>query len=413
VNVQDLKRVDPKGESLGDLRGDWPMSSATYTIHHAMAKAGYRTAAFGKWGMGEYGTTGAPDKQGVEHFYGYTDHRMCHTFYPPFLWKNGTKQIINTPGISGHVPRLDEKTPVLAETYRGQKHASEAILEEALDYVDKHAKDEKPFFMYYCPLEPHVAIQPPQEWVDRYPIGWDSEPYRGERGYLPHPRPRAAYAATISFLDDHVGKLMERLKEKGIDHDTLVLFTSDNGTTHDAGGVDHAFFDSVAGLRGLKGQLHEGGIRVPMLLRWPGHVAAGKVVTQPGYSADVMPTLCAIAQADPGDTYGENLEKIFSGAQDKLQERRPMVWTGGAYEGQVAVRLGDWKVVRRNLFKNKKGGALDWEVYHLAEDIGETKDLSATRRDLIEKAMEVLRKEYVHSPDFAEMDIFAPETGKK
>ncbi len=233
VTVQDLKRADPK-ETPHDLRGDWPMAAETYTIHRALAAAGYTTAAFGKWGMGEYGSPGAPDRHGVQTFFGYTDHRMCHTFYPPFLWKDGVKIPINTPGVPGHARQPEGE--VKADTYRGQKHASEAILEEALEFVSTAAGASTPFFLYYCPLEPHVAMQPPQQWVDAYPEEWDAAPYRGENGYLPHPRPRAAYAATISFLDDHVGQLMRRLRETGADKNTLVVFTSDNGTTHDVGG---------------------------------------------------------------------------------------------------------------------------------------------------------------------------------
>jgi len=408
VDVQDLKRVDHK-ETLTDLRGDWPMTARAYTLHAALKKAGYATAAFGKWGMGEYGTTGAPDKHGVDYFYGYTDHRMCHTYYPPFLWRKGVKEVINNPGILGHIrqPEGDVQT----STYTGQVHASKRILEEVLRYVDARAgaRDGKPFFLYYCPTEPHVALQPPQEWVDKYPKDWDTKPYRGENGYLPHPRPRAAYAAVISFLDDNVGRLLAKLKEKGLDGNTLVIFTSDNGTTHDAGGVDHEFFNSVDGLKGLKGSLYEGGIRVPTIIRWPGKVSAGKVVNQPAYAADLMPTLCALTGADAGQPYGENLLPVVRGEKDSLSNRRPLVWTGGAYGGQVAVRLGNIKAIRRNLFATNKTAPLNWEVYNLAKDPGETTDLAATRRDVIKRAQEVLRREYTLSPPFTPLRIFAPE----
>jgi arylsulfatase A len=400
VSVKDLKRADP-AETLSDLRGDWPMSADTYTLHRALAAVGYRTSAFGKWGMGEYGTYGAPDRHSVDYFYGYTDHRMCHTFYPPFLWKNGVKQTINTPGVLGHARQPEG--PVLAETYRGQKHASHAILEEALGFVEQAAKSTSPFFMYYCPLEPHVAMQPPQEWVEAYPTEWDPSPYRGENGYLPHPRPRAAYAATISFLDDHVGQLMRKLKETGADENTLVIFTSDNGTTHDVGGVDHHFFDSVSNLRGLKGQLHEGGIRVPTLIWWPGRVKPAQVVEQPGYSADLMPTLCALTGADPGKPYGENLLPVVLGEKAVLESRKPMVWAGGAYGGQVAVRLGNLKAVRRQLFKGKKTAPLNWEVYDLANDREEKNDLASERRDVIDAAVEVLKREYTPSDAYKEL----------
>jgi arylsulfatase A-like enzyme len=407
VSVQDLKRADPT-ETLEDLRGDWPMAADTYTLHRALAGSGYKTAAFGKWGMGDYGTSGAPDRHAVDYFYGYTDHRMCHTFYPPYLWKNGVKQALNVPGVLGHARQPEGE--VRAETYRGQKHASEAVLEEALRFVGAAANSSQPFFMYYCPLEPHVAMQPPQKWVDSYPTEWDSAPYRGERGYLPHPRPRAAYAATISFLDDHVGQLMRKLKETGADKNTLLIFTSDNGTTHDAGGVDHGFFDSVSTLRGLKGQLHEGGIRVPTLVWWPGKVKASQVVEQPGYSADLMPTLCALTGADPGKPFGENLLPVILGEKPVLDSRKPMIWTGGAYGGQVAVRMGNLKAVRRQLFKGAKGGPLNWEVYDLAKDLEEKNDLSAARVEVIEAAKAVLKKEYTHSEAFRELALFDPES---
>jgi arylsulfatase A len=405
VSVQDLKRADP-GETPQDLRGDWPITADTYTLHRALSEAGYATSAFGKWGMGEYGTSGAPDRHGVQTFFGYTDHRMCHTFYPPYLWKNGVKHPLNEPGVPGHVRQPEGE--VKADTYRGQKHASEAILEEALGFLSAAATASKPFFMYYCPLEPHVAMQPPQKWVDVYPEEWDSKPYRGENGYLPHPRPRAAYAATISYLDDHVGRLLRKLRETGADRNTLLIFTSDNGTTHDVGGVDHQFFASVSTLRGLKGQLHEGGIRVPALFWWPGKVKASQVVTQPGYSADLMPTLCALTGADPGSPYGENLLPLVLGEKQALANRKPMVWTGGAYGGQVAVRLGDMKAMRRQLFKGAKGGPSKWEVYNLSLDPEEKTDLSDSRRDVIETALDVLRREYRRSEPFRELAIFAP-----
>lgn len=410
VNVQGLRRVDPK-ERWDDLRGDWPMAEETWTLHKALRKAGYATSAFGKWGMGEYGTSGAPDHQGVDYFYGYTDHRMCHTFYPPFLWRNGTKEPLNQPGVPGHMRQLEGA--VQAETYRGQKHASEAVLDEALAHLQRQAGKNAPFFMYYCPLEPHVAMQPPQEWVDKYPAEWDGAPYRGEKGYLPHPRPRAAYAATISYLDDHVGRLLSKLKETGLEQNTIVVFTSDNGTTHDVGGVDHGFFDSVAHLRGLKGQMYEGGIRVPAIVRWPGKVKAGQSVKQPAYFADLMPTLCAAAQAEAGQTFGENLLPLWLGETQELAGRRPLVWTGGGYGGQVAVRWGDMKAIRRGLFRGKSG-VLDWEVYDLNKDPGETTDLAAQRHDVIDVALEVLHREYTPSEGFrGEVTMFEPETGKK
>lgn len=405
--VPELKRVD-YSETPDNLKGDSPLPAGTRTLAVALKEAGYRTAAFGKWGMGEYVSTGAPDKQGFDEFYGYTDHRMCHTFYPPFLWRNGVKEPLNDPGIPGHVKQPEGE--VRAETYRGQQHASEKIVAGVTEYLDRVKPGDAPFFLYYAPLEPHVAMQPPQEWVDRYPAEWDTAPYRGDRGYVPHPRPRAGYAAMISFLDDQVGRVLAKLEEKGLARDTLVIFTSDNGTTHDVGGVDHAFFNSVAGLNGLKGSLYEGGIRVPTIMRWPGQIPAGAVVEQPAYSADLMPSLCALTGAKAGEPYGDNILPVLLGEKARLDQRRPMVWTGGGYGGQVAVQIGDLKVIRRNLSPGSKAPVLDWEVYDLANDPRETTDLARERREVIDQAIAVLRAEYTVAPGFPALSIFAPET---
>ncbi|BCU75591.1 sulfatase-like hydrolase/transferase [Luteolibacter sp. LG18] len=407
-DVQDLKRVDKsEGSKDAELKGDWPISEGAYTLHMALKKAGYDTATFGKWGLGEFGTSGAPDKHGTDVFYGYTDQRACHSFYPAFLWDNGRKDLLNDPEIPGHARQAEG--PVDDAKYTGTRHASKEILAHMLKYVEGRKATGRPFFLYYAPTEPHVALQPPKEWVDKYPKEWDAKPYLGNNSYLPHSRPRAAYAAMISFLDHNVGQLMDALKTQGLDKNTIVVFTSDNGTTHDVGGVDHRFFNSVSNLRGLKGQTYEGGIRVPGIVYWPGKVPAGKVVDQPGYDADIMPTLCALAGADAGQSYGDVLLPVWLGQKDKLESRKPMVWCSGGYGGQVAVRLGDMKAVRRDLFPAAKDGPSDWEVYDLAKDRGETTDLASSRRDVIEQAQAVLKKEYRVAAGFNELQIFAPE----
>ena len=408
-DVRDLKRVDDR-EPWNDFRGDWPISEQAYTLPQALKKEGYATALFGKWGLGEYGTSGAPDKHGIDRFYGYTDQRMCHDFYPVFLWNDGKKEVINDVRFPGHVPGHyhQAKGEVKAETYRGKAHASVLIADQMIKFVDKMGKEKKPFFLYFAPLEPHVALQPLQEWVDKYPREWDTKPYRGQNGYLPHPRPRAAYAGMVSQMDHNVGRLMDALKRNGMADNTIVIFTSDNGTTHDVGGVDHKFFNSVRGLKGLKGQVYEGGIRVPGIVYWPGKIKPGEVIEQAAYAADIMPTLCAIAGADAGDTRGDDLGGIFFGKARELKNRKPMIWAGGAYGGQAAVRMGDMKVLRRQLFPGRKF-PLDWEVYNIKEDPNELKNLASSRQDLIEKAKAVLDKEYSKAEGFAGLRYYLPD----
>lgn len=275
-DVQDLKRVDA-GENWRNLKGDWPIREETYTLPEAMKKAGYATAVFGKWGIGDFGSTGAPDKHGVDRFYGYTDQKACHTYYPPHLWNDGKKEVLNTsltPATIGHGSQPEGE--VLADTYWAEQHSSDLIADKMLEFVKEKAHGKKPFFLYYAPLEPHVAMQPLQEWIDRYPREWDKRPYRGNQGYLPHPRPRAAYAGMISQMDYNVGRLLDTLKSCGLEKNTIVIFTSDNGTTHDVGGVDHNFFNSVANLKGLKGQLMKGASACPASSAGPEKSFRGK-----------------------------------------------------------------------------------------------------------------------------------------
>ena len=282
------------------------------------------------------------------------------------------------------------------EDWQGERYASLAIVAEAEAFITRHAA--RPFFLYLPFTEPHVAMHPPKEWVDRFPREWDPVPYRGESGYLPHPRPRAAYAAMIALLDDHVGRVLAALERTGVAGRTLVVFSSDNGTTHagpagtrfHVGGADPEFFASTGGLRGYKGSVYEGGLRVPMIARLPGRIPAGRVNARPGYFADWFPTLCeAAGLTPPAQLDGESLWPALTTGQ-AAPRQRPMVWVFPEYGGQVAVQLGDLKAVRRGLSTPKPGA---WEVYDLAQDPSESRDLAPARPDIIRTAEDVLRRE--------------------
>ncbi|MFG0256218.1 MAG: sulfatase-like hydrolase/transferase, partial [Rhodopirellula sp. JB053] len=204
--------------------GQWPISGDLVTIAEVLQRAGYATGGFGKWGLGPTESSGGPNRQGFDRFFGYNCQRNAHSYYPPFLDSDEQRETLNESPVPGH-----QKKPsgdVVAEVYRADVYAPDRILAVALAWLDQNSSG--PFFLYLPFVEPHVAMQPPQEWVDRYPERWDAEngPYRGQNGYLPHPRPRAAYAAMISDLDEHVGAVMGRLKECGVDDNTIVVFTS-------------------------------------------------------------------------------------------------------------------------------------------------------------------------------------------
>lgn len=388
--------------------GQHPISAEIVTLAETFQKAGFTTGAMGKWGLGPVGSTGDPNKQGFDRFFGYNCQAVAHSFYPRFLWSDGQQVEINRTAIRGHARQPEGE--VSMEDWIGETYASKPILEEALAFIEKNQKNR--FFLYLPFTEPHVAMHPPKESVDEYPKEWDDQPYRGQSGYLPHPRPRAGYAAMISDLDRHVGAVLDKLRATGLLDDTLVIFTSDNGTTHEGkggnfgiGGVDAGFFNSTAGLRGFKGSVLEGGIRVPMIVRYPKAVKAGAVSDIPGYFADWYPTLCAAAGLTPPDELdGENLWPSITGGA-VLGKRKPMVWVFPEYGGQVAVRIGDHMILRRKL---RSPESESWEVYDVVKDPSQSRNLAAERRDLIEQAVAILRRETAPNPLFP-MEVPAVE----
>ena len=373
--------------------GQHPISGRAPTVAETLRAAGFATGAMGKWGLGPVGSSGDPNARGFDLFFGYNCQAEAHSFYPDHLWRNAERVALNERAIPGHGTQPTGE--VRAEDWTGKVHASTPILAEAVDFISRNKG--RPFFLYLPFTEPHAALQPPLAALDQYPREWDPVPYRGQNGYTPHPRPRAAYAAMVSELDRHVGAVRAALEKAGILEDTLIIFTSDNGTTHGGkdpsigiGGVDAAFFNSTAGLRGLKGSVHEGGLRVPTLARWPRGIKAGTVDATPSYFADWYPTLCAAAGVKaPGGLDGDSLWPSLTGG-GATQARRPMLWIYPEYGGQVAVRLGDLKVVRKNLSGKKPG---PWEVYDLAKDPGETKDIAAEHAEAIAAARKVLREQ--------------------
>jgi len=376
--------------------GQHPISAEVATLPAAFRKAGYATAAMGKWGLGPVGSTGDPNKKGFDLFFGYNCQSVAHSYYPRFLWRNDRQVETNPLAVPGHAKEPDGG--VTPDSFIGKNYAPKLMIEEAEKFIDLQTAAKKPFFLYLAFIEPHVAMHPPKEDVDRFPKEWDAQPYHGECGYLAHARPRAGYAAMISNLDSYVGRVMAALEQGGVAENTILVFTSDNGTTHPGkagsmfhtGGVDAKFFNSTAGLRGYKGSVYEGGIRVPMIVRFPGKVKAGAVSDAPGYFADWFPTLCAAAGIDPPDKPdGENLWPVITGSAVP-SSRKPMVWVFPEYGGQVAVRIGSFKIIRQKL-KTKKPDA--WEVYDIARDRGEATDLATERADLIQQAKEILRRE--------------------
>ncbi len=356
--------------------GQRPLPEGTATLASLLRLAGYATGAVGKWGLGPPGSSGDPNKLGFDLFFGYNCQRHAHNHYPSYLWRNDKRVTLegNNDGVTG------------------KQYAHDLFEKEALGFIRQHR--DRPFFLYLPFTIPHVALQVPEDSLAEYKGKWDDPPYKGGKGYLPHPHPRAAYAAMIARMDRTVSRILDLLRDLGLEENTLVLFTSDNGPTHGGvGGSDSVFFASAGLLRGLKGSLFEGGVRVPLIVYWPGRTAPGRTNDVPFVSYDVLPTLCAAAGAKvPADVDGISCLPTILGKGE--QKRHAFLyWEFHGYGGWQAVRLGDWKGVRQNLHKGD--GRL--QLYNLADDVSETKDVAARHPDVVARIERIMREQHTPS----------------
>lgn len=270
-------------------KGQLPIPEGTTTLGRLLQARGYATCAIGKWGLGGPDSTGHPNKQGFDHWYGYLCQRVAHNYYPTHLWRNREKHVLEgNKWFSAH-QRL-KKTPADPagyERYKGAQYAPDLMIEEALAFIRRHRNT--PFLLYYATPVPHAAIQVPEDSLAPYRGRWEDQPYLGQKGYLPHPAPRAGYAAMVTRMDPDVGRVLALLKQLGLEENTLVMFSSDNGPAFN-GGTDSRFFGSAGPLRGLKCDLYEGGIRVPLIARWKGHIQPGATTDHISAFWDVLPT---------------------------------------------------------------------------------------------------------------------------
>jgi arylsulfatase A len=384
--VRDNDEMREMGDVWNDpsLEGQRPLPEGTVTVGALLQRAGYRTGAIGKWGLGGPGTTGEPNRQGFDHFYGYLCQRQAHNFYPDHLWRNGEKEMLE--GNAYFSPRQkfpedkDPADPRSYDAYKGQTYSFDVMLDAALRFIRE--SQDRPFFLYFAPTIPHLALQVPEDSLAEYEGAFPETPYLGDKGYLPHPKPRAAYAAMITRMDRGIGRIMDLLRELGLDEDTLVFFTSDNGPTFDIGGADSPFFRSAGDFRGLKGSLYEGGIRIPLLARWPGTIAAGATSGHISAFWDFLPTLAELAgAATPADTDGLSFLPTLLGKAGKQKEHDYLYWEY-ARKSQV-VLIGRWKALRRD-------PRSEIEVYDLERDPGELQNVAAHHAQIVARAREIM-----------------------
>lgn len=369
--VRGNREVQPEGQA--------PMPADIVTLPRRLKDTGYTTGMFGKWGLGAPGSESDPSTH-FDEFFGYNCQRQAHTFYPSHLWHN------------------DEKVLLDKDTY-----SADLISDALLDFVKKH-KDQ-PFFAYVPFTIPHAAMHVPEDDHAPFRAKWPQFDNKiGKYQGPPVVNPVAAFAGMMTRMDRHVGQLLDLLTELGIDDNTIVSFTSDNGP-HMEGGHDPKFFDSNGPLRGHKRDLYEGGIRVPFLARWPGKIKPGSVCNIPVAMWDVMPTCLEIAgMKPPAGLDGISYLPALLGNESEQQRHEYLYWAFYERGGKQAVRWGKWKGVRNNVGKNPDSML---ELYDLSTDLGEVTNVAGEHPDIVERIDGYMRDAYTPS------DLWSFSRGKK
>jgi len=378
------------------LEGQRPLPAHTPTIPAALKKAGYTTACIGKWGLGYPGSVSTPNKMGFDFFYGYNCQRQAHDYFPPFLYRNESREYLSNPLRpfpnekldKGADPR-DEKS--YAKYWKGQ-YAPDLMYKEIIDFVVR--SKEEPFVLFWTTPVPHLPLIAPERWVKHYVEKFgDEEPYDGRAGSLPCRYPHATYAAMVSYFDEQIGGLIAKLKELGLYDNTIILFTSDNGPAF-SGGSDSPWFDSAKPFKCEyswgKAALREGGIRTPLVVSWPKRIKAG---TQSGMISafwDMMPTFCDIAGVESPQTDGVSMLPEMLGKSAKQQQHECLYWEYPEFGGMVAVRWGKWKAFIPQVQKGNK----TIELYDLEVDPREQTDVAKYHPDIVCKMKELIKTEH-------------------
>lgn len=353
--------------------GEIALRSEDVTIAEVLHDAGYRTGVVGKWGLGIAGSTGEPNRQGFDFSFGFLDHRHAHRQYTDHLWKNGKRVAVDV----------------------AHDYANDLFTREALGFISQ--RDRRPFFLYLNYTVPHAELRVPESSLAEFRGKFPERPYVNAAadarvagaepdgkslGYRSQPTPHAAFAAMIVRMDRDIGRIVDRLRARGLERNTLILFISDNGP-HREGGGDPAFFKSNGGLRGIKRDLYEGGIRVPMIARWTGTLPAGRVSDHPWAHWDILPTLAELADARPPDSLdGKSMVRALRGQPQPTHEF--FYWEFHERGFQQAVRMGRWKAVRL-------GTGKPLELYDLATDPREERDVAAANAEIVERIESYLR----------------------
>ena len=381
-----------------NLEGQYPIGESELIFPKLLKGVGYSNGMVGKWGLGPPNSNSIPTKMGFDYFYGYNCQRMAHNLYPPHLWENESRDMLNNKVISPKLKLKPGQDPYDENNYKvfnQNDFAPDKMHIKAQEFIENN--HDNPFFLYYASPIPHAPLQAPKYLIDKYrEIIGDEEPYLGNVGYFPTRYPRATYAAMIEYIDIQVGEIIAQLKRLNIYDNTVILLTSDNGPTY-AGGVDFEYFNSTGIFQNkpdrMKGYTYEGGVRVPFVVSWPKKIRNGRVVDDVSISYDLFATISELSGVD--ETYstdGISLVDLFTDENISL-DREYIYWEFPSYGGQQAARMGDFKALRTDI---KKGND-KIELYNLSEDIREQTDISSENPEIIKKFNDIFDREHIKS----------------
>lgn len=376
------------------LEGQLPIPDSVVTLAEILKQAGYRTALVGKWGLGGPFTTGIPNNQGFDYFYGFLCQRQDHNYYAGHLWENTYRVPLNNKATDPNIKfpdSLDALNPDNYARYEQNDYSPAFIIKAALNFLTTCGN--KPFFLYFASPLPHTSLQAPKRLVDYYHQKFgDEKPFLGG-SYVPCRYPHATRAAMITLLDEHVGAIVKKLKQMGVYENTIIIFTGDNGPTFEAGS-DGPWFNSGGPFRSDygwgKGFVHEGGIREPFILSWPGQVKPGSKSDLISANWDFVPTVCQLIGATPpknidGISY---LPTLLGHPQHNRHAY--LYWEFPGYGGQQAVRMGKWK----GIIEHIKNGNTQMKLFDLDVDPQEQHDVSAQHPDIVKQILGVMEKEH-------------------
>ena len=351
----------------GNKRPELGLAEGEETVASLLRKSGYRTAMFGKWGLGGPGTGSTPTRRGFDEFFGYFDQLHAHNFYPEHLWDNENEVFLTDNWFSGR-----------------KKYAPDLAADRTIEFLRR--KHDKPFVLFVTLTMPHANNELGHATGDGMEVPPGSK-------YLKEswPAPERGFAAMMERIDGYVGRILSTIRDTGLENNTLVMFSSDNGP-HREGGHNPDFFGSRGPLRGIKRDLYEGGIRVPFIARWPGRIGPDRTTESIVMFQDVMPTFAELAgMKAPSGIDGRSFASLFRGGS--LPAPQYLYWEFHEAGFSQAVRMGNWKGVRTDVGKPV-------ELYDLASDLGETRDIASSHPDVVKRIEDVMRTARVDNPNF-------------